>query len=67
TERAKKSLVEYAYYCVQTDNPDKSQDIPIDQILECLYSPSKRFDDYPDFCLDCLSVRNSTHTRPDFF
>ncbi|MEM6801520.1 MAG: DUF4249 domain-containing protein [Bacteroidota bacterium] len=42
-------------------------DIPIDQILECTYSPSKRFDAYPDYCLDCLSVRNSTHTRPDFF
>lgn len=43
------------------------EDIPLDQILECLYSPSKRFDAYPDYCLDCLSVRNSTHTRPDFF
>lgn len=42
-------------------------DIPIDQILECLYSPAKRFDAYPEYCLDCLSVRNSTHTRPDFF
>lgn len=42
-------------------------DIPFDQILECTYSQFKRFNDYPDYCLDCSSIRNSTFTRPDFF
>lgn len=42
-------------------------DIPFDQILECTYSQFKRFSDYPDYCLNCISVRNSTYLRPSFF
>ena len=46
-------------------------DFPRDdlQILDCLYTEEKGFrrDRYPNYCLDCLSVRNSTHVRPDFF
>lgn len=42
-------------------------DIPVDQILECQYSPSKFYNEYPDYCLDCLAIRNSTYRRPDFF
>ena len=39
------------------------------QILDCLYSPDKGSgpNAYPGYCLDCLSVRNSTLVRPDFF
>ncbi|MEM7372766.1 MAG: DUF4249 domain-containing protein [Bacteroidota bacterium] len=43
------------------------QDIPLDQVLECTYSQDKYYLDYPARCWDCLSVRNSTYTRPDFF
>lgn len=42
-------------------------DIPVDQILECLYLPSKATSDYPDYCLNCQTLRNSTFVRPDFF
>jgi hypothetical protein len=43
------------------------EDIPLDQILECQYSPAKFYSQYPDYCLDCLTIRNSTYRRPDFF
>lgn len=42
-------------------------DIPVDQILECKYEVYKSFSDYPDYCLNCLTPRNSTYARPDFF
>ncbi len=42
-------------------------DIPLQFVLECEYTPNKRRSEYPMRCLDCLSVRNSTHERPDFF
>lgn len=42
-------------------------DIPVDQILECTYEPRKRYNEYPNYCLDCLSVRHSQYKRPDFF
>ena len=42
-------------------------DIPLDQILECKYIPSKPYQSYPDYCLNCLTRRNSTYERPPFF
>lgn len=40
-------------------------DIPRSSLKPCVYYPYVR--DYPDRCLDCLSVPNSTYERPDYF
>jgi hypothetical protein len=41
-------------------------DLPFPVLFErCLYSPNK--DKYPDRCVDCLSLRNSSYKRPDWF
>lgn len=40
-------------------------DLHVTVLKECEYRPW--VNDYPDRCLDCLSVPNSTHKRPDFF
>ena len=44
-------------------------DLPEFASLEayCDFSYERRPDSYPGSCLDCLSVRNSTITRPDWF
>jgi hypothetical protein len=43
-------------------------DIPFQiPYTSCLYDPFKSGDQYPGECLDCISVRNSSHVRPDWF
>lgn len=43
-------------------------DMPFPLLMEsCTYDGTKYFNDYPSRCLDCLSVRNSSHTRPSWF
>jgi hypothetical protein len=34
---------------------------------DCQYRPGFLLKDYAPECLDCLSLRNSSHTRPDWF
>lgn len=43
------------------------QDLPYLMPAHCEYSNDRDFYDYPSECLDCLSVRNSSHKRPDWF
>ena len=44
-------------------------DIPFEQALECQYDPGLGFNpnNYRDYCINCLLIRNSTLIRPDFF
>jgi len=50
------------FYVVKSDLPEFAS-------LEayCDFSYDRRYDSYPASCLDCLSVRNSTINRPDWF
>ncbi len=43
-------------------------ELPVEIEQECLFRPWKPFAaDYERYCLDCLTVRNSSHVRPPFF
>jgi Domain of unknown function (DUF4249) len=43
-------------------------DLPFQlQYQSCTFDPARRYDDYPRECLDCLTVRNSSYVRPDWF
>lgn len=44
------------------------EDLPFPLLFKnCVYDPFRPYNDYSSECLDCLSVRNSSHVRPDFF
>lgn len=40
-------------------------DTPLNTRMDCPYRPFQN--QYPERCLNCLSVRNSTYERPDYF
>ncbi len=35
--------------------------------VDCTFYGDKYYSDYPSYCLDCLSLRNSSYKRPDWF
>lgn len=43
------------------------QDLPFPLITSTCTFDNRYFLDYPQRCLDCLSLRNSTYVRPDWF
>jgi hypothetical protein len=43
------------------------EDLPFKMPLHCEYRDTRPFHDYPAQCLDCISVPNSSYTRPDWF
>lgn len=41
--------------------------LPFTLARYCLYGADRPYTDYPSICLDCLSIRNSSYNKPEWF